>query len=169
MTRTRSPATRYPLLQRWLKAGYAVVRTDYEGLGTPGVHQYLVGKSEGRSVLDAVRAARALEPRCRKRFVIAGHSQGGHAALFAAARRRSTCRSSSCAAPSRSRPPRTSRTQFQTTLGLAGAGRRPRRDRRRSACAPIDIADPGLGVPRAAHAAGARRCTRRPRRSVTTR
>ena len=53
----------YPLLQRWLKAGYAVVRTDYEGLGTPGVHPYLVGRSEGRSVLDAVRAARALDPR----------------------------------------------------------------------------------------------------------
>ena len=45
-------------LQRWIKAGYAVVRTDYDGLGTPGVHQYLVGTSEGRSVLDAVRAAR---------------------------------------------------------------------------------------------------------------
>ena len=28
----------YPLLERWLKAGYAVVRTDYQGLGTPGVH-----------------------------------------------------------------------------------------------------------------------------------
>jgi hypothetical protein len=37
----------YPLVQRWLKAGYAVVRTDYEGLGTPGVHAYLVGQSEG--------------------------------------------------------------------------------------------------------------------------
>lgn len=75
----------YPLLQRWLKAGYAVVRTDYDGLGTPGVHQYLVGESEGRSVLDAVRAARAFSPKLSKRFVIAGHSQGGHAALFAAA------------------------------------------------------------------------------------
>jgi pimeloyl-ACP methyl ester carboxylesterase len=74
----------YPLVQRWLKAGYAVVRTDYEGLGTPGIHPYLVGRSEGRSVLDAVRAARAVEPRLSKRYVIAGHSQGGHAALFAA-------------------------------------------------------------------------------------
>ena len=35
-----------PLLNRWLKAGYAVVRTDYEGLGTPGVHPFLVGTSE---------------------------------------------------------------------------------------------------------------------------
>ena len=73
----------YPLLKRWLKAGYAVVRTDYEGLGTPGVHAFLGGKTEGRSVLDAVRAARKLEPRLSKRYVIAGHSQGGHAALFA--------------------------------------------------------------------------------------
>jgi len=74
----------FPLLQRWLKAGYAVVRTDYEGLGTPGVHPFLVGRSEGRSMLDAVRAARALEPRLSKRFVVAGHSQGGQAALYAA-------------------------------------------------------------------------------------
>jgi pimeloyl-ACP methyl ester carboxylesterase len=74
----------YPLLRRWLTAGYAVVRTDYEGLGTPGVHGYLVGLTEGRSVLDAVRAARDLEPRLSRRFVVAGHSQGGHAALFAA-------------------------------------------------------------------------------------
>jgi pimeloyl-ACP methyl ester carboxylesterase len=74
----------YPLLRRWLKAGYAVVRTDYEGLGTPGIHGYLIGGTEGRSVLDSVRAARTYEPRLSKRFVIAGHSQGGHAALFAA-------------------------------------------------------------------------------------
>ena len=45
-------------LARWVKAGYAVVRTDYQGLGTPGVHGYLIGKDEGRSVLDIVRAAR---------------------------------------------------------------------------------------------------------------
>ncbi len=75
----------YPLLRRLLNAGYAVVRTDYEGLGTPGVHPFLVGRSEGRSVLDAVRAARELEPRLSRKYVIAGHSQGGHAALFAAA------------------------------------------------------------------------------------
>jgi dienelactone hydrolase len=73
-----------PLLQRWLKAGYAVVRTDYEGLGTPGEHPFLIGVSEGRSVLDAVRAARRLEPALGKRVVISGHSQGGHAALWAA-------------------------------------------------------------------------------------
>jgi len=73
-----------PLLERWLKAGYAVVRTDYEGLGTPGEHPYLIGRSEGASVLDAARAARKLDKRIGKRFVIAGHSQGGQAALWAA-------------------------------------------------------------------------------------
>jgi acetyl esterase/lipase len=73
-----------PLLQRWLKAGYAVVRTDYEGLGTPGEHPYLIGVSEGRSVLDMVRAARKLDVSLGKRVIIAGHSQGGHAALWAA-------------------------------------------------------------------------------------
>jgi pimeloyl-ACP methyl ester carboxylesterase len=72
------------LLERWRRAGYAIVRTDYEGLGTPGDHPYLIGRSEGRAVLDAVRAARRLDPRLGRRFVIAGHSQGGHAALWAA-------------------------------------------------------------------------------------
>src|SRR3954447_9098188 len=74
----------YPLLQRWLKAGYAVVRTDYEGLGTPGAHPYLNGRSEGTAVLDAVRAARRLDKRLAKRVVLAGHSQGGQSVLWAA-------------------------------------------------------------------------------------
>jgi pimeloyl-ACP methyl ester carboxylesterase len=74
----------YPLLNRWLKAGYAVVRTDYQGLGTAGVHEYLVGVAEGRSTLDIVRAARKLDKHVSNRFAIAGHSQGGHAAIWAA-------------------------------------------------------------------------------------
>jgi pimeloyl-ACP methyl ester carboxylesterase len=73
-----------PLLDRWIKHGDAVVRTDYEGLGGPGVHPYLIGDSEGRGVLDIVTAARQLDPSISKRVVISGHSQGGHAALWAA-------------------------------------------------------------------------------------
>jgi pimeloyl-ACP methyl ester carboxylesterase len=69
----------------FVKAGYAIVSADYEGLGTPGVHPYLVGTSEGRSVLDIVRAARKIEPRLSKSVAIMGHSQGGHAALWATA------------------------------------------------------------------------------------
>ena len=73
-----------PQHEDWIDAGYAVVATDYQGLGTPGPHPYLIGKSEGRGVLDAVSAARDLEPSLGKKFLIAGHSQGGQAALFAA-------------------------------------------------------------------------------------
>jgi pimeloyl-ACP methyl ester carboxylesterase len=74
-----------PLLDTWIKAGYAVVRTDYEGLGTPGPHPYLIGHSEGYGVLDIVLAARQLDPALSSRVIISGHSQGGQAALWAAA------------------------------------------------------------------------------------
>lgn len=74
-----------PLLDSWIKRGYAVVRTDYEGLGTPGAHPYLIGHSEGYGVLDIVTAARQLDPALSNRVIISGHSQGGQAALWAAA------------------------------------------------------------------------------------
>jgi len=65
--------------------GYVVTATDYEGLGTPGIHPYLIGKSEGRSVLDSIRAAQALpEAHAGAEAVVIGHSQGGHAALWSA-------------------------------------------------------------------------------------
>jgi acetyl esterase/lipase len=71
-------------LREMLGHGYVVVATDYPGLGTAGQHPYLVGFSEGRAVLDAVRAARS-QPGADtgERFVVWGHSQGGHATLFA--------------------------------------------------------------------------------------
>jgi dipeptidyl aminopeptidase/acylaminoacyl peptidase len=92
-----------PLLERWLKAGYAIARTDYEGLGTPGDHPYLNGRSEGSALLDAARAARRLDKRIGKRFLLAGHSQGGQAVLWAASMAPSTRATSSCVARSRSR------------------------------------------------------------------
>lgn len=67
-----------------INAGYVAVATDYEGLGTPGDHPYLVGASEGRGVLDIVRAAQQIdETHASSRAVVWGWSQGGHAALFA--------------------------------------------------------------------------------------
>jgi fermentation-respiration switch protein FrsA (DUF1100 family) len=75
----------YPVLDAWLKKGYAVLRTDYQGLGTPGVHPFLIGAAEGRSVIDIVRAARQLNAKVGRSWVAAGHSQGGHAVLFAGA------------------------------------------------------------------------------------
>ncbi|TCK19763.1 pimeloyl-ACP methyl ester carboxylesterase [Ancylobacter aquaticus] len=66
-----------------LKAGYAVVATDYEGLGTPGIHPYIIADSEGRSMIDAVRAAIHAEPALSKSWFAVGHSQGGQAAIAA--------------------------------------------------------------------------------------
>ncbi|WP_059007653.1 lipase family protein [Streptomyces specialis] len=77
------PAGMSSYLSTWLQAGYAVVATDYAGLGGPGVHPYLDGEIEARGVVDIVRAARKLSPKLfGTRWAVAGHSQGGHAALF---------------------------------------------------------------------------------------
>jgi acetyl esterase/lipase len=76
---------RVPSTAEMIAAGYVIAATDYPGLGTPGVHPYLVGSSEGYAVLDSVRAARNLaESGAGTDFVVWGHSQGGHAALFTA-------------------------------------------------------------------------------------
>lgn len=69
-----------------LREGYAVVATDYPGMGVPGASSYLIGETEGHSVLDIVRAAhRLLGSDVSDRTLLWGHSQGGQAALFAAA------------------------------------------------------------------------------------
>ncbi|EIZ77875.1 hypothetical protein WSK_3546 [Novosphingobium sp. Rr 2-17] len=71
-------------LGKWLEAGFAVVATDYEGLGTKGMHPYLLWRSEGRSVLDGARAAVAAYPRVlSNRVIVVGQSQGSGAALGA--------------------------------------------------------------------------------------
>jgi hypothetical protein len=71
-------------LPAFLTAGDVAVMTDYQGLGTPGPHPYLVGRTEGEDVLDAVRAAHNLKAaHAGTTFAVTGPSQGGHAALFA--------------------------------------------------------------------------------------
>src|SRR5215216_313551 len=67
----------------YLSQGWTVAATDYPGLGTPGLHPYIVGNSEGRSIIDSVRAARKLNPALSDKWVVSGHSQGGQAAIFA--------------------------------------------------------------------------------------
>jgi acetyl esterase/lipase len=70
-------------LRTMVRDGYVVAATDYPGLGTPGPHPYLVGLSEARAVIDSVRVARSLPGAGGgNRFIVWGHSQGGHAALF---------------------------------------------------------------------------------------
>jgi uncharacterized membrane protein HdeD (DUF308 family)/acetyl esterase/lipase len=72
------PAINQIIAEKWI-----LVATDYVGLGTAGPHPYLIGQGEGRSVLDAVRAARELNDiEMSDETVVWGHSQGGHAALW---------------------------------------------------------------------------------------
>jgi pimeloyl-ACP methyl ester carboxylesterase len=72
-----------PGLSAFLQAGYVVVATDYQGLGAGQQHQYVVGLSQARNVLDMVRAARHVTPAAGKDVAIMGWSQGGLAALIA--------------------------------------------------------------------------------------
>lgn len=60
--------------------GFAVVVTDYEGLGTEGVHTYMNRESQAHAVIDAARAAKrlpgtSLDPNGPVAFW--GYSQGG--------------------------------------------------------------------------------------------
>ena len=73
-----------PELEAMIHRGYVVVATDYPGLGTRGPHGYLVGEAAAHAVLDGVRAARRIEAtRAGNRLLLWGHSQGGHASLWA--------------------------------------------------------------------------------------
>jgi pimeloyl-ACP methyl ester carboxylesterase len=66
-----------------LRKGWTVTAPDYPGLGTALPHPYLVGNSEGRSIIDSVKAARNLDSALTTEYAVDGHSQGGQGALFA--------------------------------------------------------------------------------------
>lgn len=72
-------------LSTWMKRGFAIVATDYQGLGTPGTHAYLDTRVEAYSVLDSVRAALTNVPDLKNQIMIVGQSQGGAAAVATAA------------------------------------------------------------------------------------
>jgi hypothetical protein len=75
------------LIAMVLARGWAVAITDYQGLGTPGDHTYMVGRALGPNVLDIMRAARELDPvslPAEGPAAIVGYSEGGAAAGWAA-------------------------------------------------------------------------------------
>ncbi len=72
-------------LGHWLSQGYAIVASDYAGLGTPGLMSYLNSVSTAHNVVDSVVAAnkdRSLN--LSKKWAIVGQSQGGGAAVNSA-------------------------------------------------------------------------------------
>ncbi|SPL72110.1 Secretory lipase [Acinetobacter stercoris] len=71
-------------LNSWLKAGFAVVATDYEGLGVAGPHLLLNNPMLAYSVLDSGRSALQSKLPLANKFVIVGQSQGGAGAISAA-------------------------------------------------------------------------------------
>ena len=70
-----------PAILPLLLAGYRVVATDYQGLGTPGGHTYLNRLASGRALLDAARAA---DIDSATPVVLYGYSEGGFASGAAA-------------------------------------------------------------------------------------
>jgi hypothetical protein len=75
------------LVSALLTRGWAVAVTDYEALGTPGDHRYMVGPSAGHALLDVMRAATRLSGAglsASAPMAVNGYSQGGQAAGWAA-------------------------------------------------------------------------------------
>ncbi|MEV6444099.1 lipase family protein [Amycolatopsis sp. NPDC051716] len=75
-----------PGLDDLLDAGYAVAVPDYEGYQPAPKTTYVVGRSEGPAVIDAVRAAQRLGAAglsASAKVVFRGYSQGGGAAAWA--------------------------------------------------------------------------------------
>ncbi len=64
-------------LMPMVAAGFAVIATDYAGLGTPGPHQYDNKIAQANDVAYAVPAARAAVAALGRSWVAIGHSQGG--------------------------------------------------------------------------------------------
>lgn len=73
-----------PGLQRFIDEGWVVCATDYQGLGTPGMHHYMVNRTNALDAVHIVHAARAMEVGAGTEFGCMGWSQGGAAAAAAA-------------------------------------------------------------------------------------
>ena len=64
-------------LMPMVAAGFAVVATDYAGLGTPGPHQYDNKVPQANDVVYSIPAAHAAVEHLGQKWVAIGHSQGG--------------------------------------------------------------------------------------------
>ncbi|WP_182346719.1 lipase family protein [Tomitella gaofuii] len=73
-----------PYTAGWLQRGYAVVASDYIGMGTLGIPPYLDGDAAAHAVIDSVRAAHQVTDALSDSWAVVGLSQGGQAAMFTA-------------------------------------------------------------------------------------
>jgi len=68
----------------WLDAGFAVVASDYQGLGTPGIHPYSNYRASSYSLLDSARAIIGVRYGAANAVVLVGQSQGAGTVVAAA-------------------------------------------------------------------------------------
>jgi pimeloyl-ACP methyl ester carboxylesterase len=74
-----------PAVEEFIRAGYVVIGTDYQGLGGGGKHQYAIAATNGRDLINSVRAVSTMmETGAGKKAVGYGWSQGGAAVIAAA-------------------------------------------------------------------------------------
>ncbi len=73
-----------PILSMYVNLGYAVVATDYTGLGTGFRNAFLDGPSNAADVINSIPAARAAVSQLGSRWVVMGEAEGGLAALAVA-------------------------------------------------------------------------------------
>ncbi|MES2218678.1 MAG: lipase family protein [Pseudomonadota bacterium] len=74
-----------PAMETFIKAGYVIVATDYQGLGGGGKHHYTVSATQGRDVINSIRAATLVkEVGAGNKAIVYGWSQGGGSTIAAA-------------------------------------------------------------------------------------
>ncbi|MFO1151409.1 MAG: lipase family protein [Alsobacter sp.] len=74
-----------PAVNQFIKAGYVVVATDYQGLGGGGRSQYMVTSTQAHDTIDSIRAAGSLGlAGANRKAAIYGWSQGAGVTLTAA-------------------------------------------------------------------------------------
>lgn len=73
-----------PFLAMYVNLGYAVVATDYAGLGTRFRNAFLDGPSNAIDVINSIPAARAAVPQLGARWIALGEAEGALAVMAVA-------------------------------------------------------------------------------------
>ncbi len=97
-----------PLLSMYVGLGYAVVASDYAGLGTNFPYAVLDVPSNAQDVISSVAAARAALPQLGSKWLIAGYAHGSRVAVGVA-----------------EALPKNSNKEFLGAIGILGAANPP--------------------------------------------
>jgi hypothetical protein len=73
-----------PFLSMYVNLGYAVVATDYTGLGADSRNAFLDGPSNATDVINSVLAARGAVPQLGAKWIVMGETEGSLAAVAVA-------------------------------------------------------------------------------------